>query len=205
MTDHSRLRAMLHARPWKPGEGDELTGTLRSRWSIENEYGTAAVLIVEDEHGVCWEWPAFSTSASRFVDEQNPQPGDGIGLRYEGEQTSQGGKQFHAWRGVVLRASAVLPGNSPMFDLGSGVDAPTPVGVESAVGSAPDRPTPPETPNGELVDPQNAKNKPTISDHSPDDDWHGPMCGTCQKPVRGKAKLHHGVKYHDECDPEASF
>jgi hypothetical protein len=168
MTDHSRLRAMLHARPWKPGEGDELTGTLRSRWSIENDYGTAAVLIVEDEHGVCWEWPAFSTSASRFIEEQNPQPGDGIGLRYEGEQTSLGGKQFHAWRGVVDR---------------SGVAAPTPEqGVESAVGSAPDRPAPPD-----------------------DDDWHGPTCGTCSKPIRGKARLVHGVKYHDDCDDQEPF
>jgi hypothetical protein len=172
MTDHARLRAMLHARPWKPGEGDELVGTLRSRWSIENDYGTAAVLIVEDEHGVCWEWPAFSTSASRFVDEQNPQPGDGIGLRYEGEQMSQGGKTFHAWRGVVLRASAVLPGNSPMIDLGSGVAAPAPEqGVESAVGSAPDRPTPPED----------------------DDPSH---CATCAKPIKGRYETEGGKFFH---------
>jgi hypothetical protein len=156
VTDHARLRAMiaerLNADPqlWKPEPGEQLVAMVVGRYTVRHDqYGDSPALRLWDGKSE-WRWHAFGTVAEGFVTECNPRYGDWVGLKFLGD-----GPGYKDWRTVHI----------------PGVDAPTPVGVESAVGSAPDRPTPPED----------------------DDPSH---CATCAKPIKGRYETEGGKFFH---------
>jgi hypothetical protein len=179
---------------WRPDDNPNhpkaVTGTIVKLGVYENDmWGQSPSLTIMGADGKGWRWLALHTvpkdelgwerfgekgKQGRYTD-RSPRVGDPIAVAYKGRVES-GDSAYEDWRVAFVHAE-----HAHLF--GSGAVAPAPEqGVELAVGSAPDRPTPPE-----------------------DDDWHGPMCGTCGKPVRGKARLVHGVKYHDDCDDQEPF
>lgn len=95
----------LAEESWNPrelGPGATLKGAVVTVTEYENEYGVAPVLVVkaEGEPPRLLRWVAFGTVAQRELARQNPQPGDLIGVRYEGKPE---GKNYDVFRIIIDR------------------------------------------------------------------------------------------------------
>lgn len=105
------LRAELKATPtwWKPVKDDMIVGTLiRFEETTSAQYGTNRVAVIKSEDGQWYKVTLSTTVLRKKFEEQDPQPGDGIGIRYLGEHPV---KKYKMWEVVVAagEGDAVSP------------------------------------------------------------------------------------------------
>ncbi len=98
--------------PWKPNPGDHLIGTVVTVTTRTNDYGEYPVITIE-ANGNEWDFHGYHTVARRELEQQNPQPGDQIGIRYLGKPDD---KPYEQYRIIVERpniGSAIDPEEEP--------------------------------------------------------------------------------------------
>lgn len=82
---HIRARLEKPVELWKPEEGDVLVGMVVGRYTHTHEqYGDSPALRILSGSQE-WRWHAFGTVASSEVEQCDPQWGDWIGVKYEGQ------------------------------------------------------------------------------------------------------------------------
>lgn len=82
---HIRARLEKPVELWKPEEGDVLVGMVVGRYTHTHEqYGDSPALRILSGAQE-WRWHAFGTVASSEVEQCDPQWGDWIGVKYEGQ------------------------------------------------------------------------------------------------------------------------
>lgn len=95
---------------WKPEPGDLLVGKLIRKGVRKTRYGPTEVAVVEtDDHARFCVWLS-STVLKGCFDQENPEPGDRVGIRYNGRHETKG---YHLYALVVDRGERVPPRSPP--------------------------------------------------------------------------------------------
>jgi hypothetical protein len=91
---------------WDPQPGDTLVGTLRFYTEGTTSVGDRKIAVIEQYPSgeLISVWLSRSVLASEF-ERQQPQPGDGIGLKYVGLKAPRrpGGSEYHLYKLWVSR------------------------------------------------------------------------------------------------------
>ena len=94
------------ADAWIPKEaGEKLIGLLVRRDERTNQYGSYPILTVRDDNGDDLAWHAQRTVGRSQVEKTDPQPGDRVGIVFQGKKTGRNGPYF-GYRVVVERGDA---------------------------------------------------------------------------------------------------
>jgi len=64
------------------------------------DWGDYPVVTVQNDDGI-FQWFAFGTVARNQLEHAAPQPGDKIGIKYQGKKTSGAGNEYHNYRVVA--------------------------------------------------------------------------------------------------------
>ena len=99
---HIRARLSNPVDVWEPKEGECLIGMVVGRYTfVHDQYGESPVvkLLVGDRE---WRWHAMGTVAQTEVEQCNPQFGDWLGVKYEGQPG-----EYKKWRVVHVPAAFV--------------------------------------------------------------------------------------------------
>lgn len=120
-----------NSEAWKPVPGDKLIGRITEIGENTTEFGTYAVISVENADGE-FSFHAFHTVAMRELERLRPAVGDEIGIAYRGKEMGKSGNEYQSYRIVVER-------NGPRPD-----DDDT--GVKATLDAAPDAAPEPAAP-----------------------------------------------------------
>ena len=135
---HIRARLANPVDVWEPKEGECLIGMVVGRYTfVHDQYGESPVvkLLVGDRE---WRWHAMGTVAQTEVEQCDPQFGDWLGVKYEGQPG-----EYKKWR--VVHVPAAYAGEVGKPDVPAAVEperavpptpAPSPVQGPSAPKSA---------------------------------------------------------------------
>lgn len=117
-----------YAPAWKPEVGGKLIGVVTARDIRDGDYGEYEILTVRQDDGEELAWHATGSVASAKVEEQNPQPGDKVGIKYRGLTPNKAGtNEYHHYALVVERGDdGAAPGapDVPVDDAPAGGSKP---------------------------------------------------------------------------------
>jgi hypothetical protein len=99
-----------YAPGWKPEPGDKVAGVVVERSQRDGGFGMYPIITVRQDSGAEIAIHASSTVIQNEVTAQDPQPGDQIGVLYQGEKTAKDGRStYHAYRVIVVKAQENRP------------------------------------------------------------------------------------------------
>ena len=99
---------------WEPSEGDRLLGTLR-RIRYVSGMSFYAIITIEDQDGAYWDVSCGPATLKRDLSDLKPQPGDLIGVSFEGIGVTKNDREFKKYRVAVEHKGERITGTE--FDL----------------------------------------------------------------------------------------
>ena len=106
---HTELTTLPDEWPpaWKPAPGEMLVGKVQRYAQGPTPYGWVHTVLVQEERtGDLWSLWLSSTVLLQQFQQQRPQPGERIGLKYQGKDFEKG---YHKYRLLVDRPEAADP------------------------------------------------------------------------------------------------
>ena len=104
--DQDRRLAEPRAESYKfTTEGDTLKGTVRRLELGDTAYGPCRIVVVDTPDGPRSVWLIHDALLSQMR-KLRPEPGDRIGIRYNGRQQSGAGRSYHSYTVVTDRDAA---------------------------------------------------------------------------------------------------
>ena len=92
-----------YATTWKPDPGDVLQGTYERTQTVETRFGEQQVSQIRDAEGKLWGvWHSHKVFRQQWH-QADPQPGDRVGILYEGMREGDG-YEYHMYHIAVERA-----------------------------------------------------------------------------------------------------
>ena len=87
--------------PWMPEPGDSVEGEVVEVALREGKFGVYPVVSLLTEDGNEVEFHAWHGVASGRLHELDPQEGDTLAVKYQGQRTSGGGNSYHSYRILI--------------------------------------------------------------------------------------------------------
>lgn len=84
---------------WEPRPGDRIIGTLRRIRYVSGSMSNFAIITIEDQDDLLWDVSCGPASLKRPLTELRVQPGDLVGISFEGmAQTKDGSREFKKFK-----------------------------------------------------------------------------------------------------------
>lgn len=90
MTNSMTDRLNRNTTPWKPEPGDIVTGRVVDIEMFDGKFGTYPLLMLETDDGDEIAVHAFHTVLKSELARKRPQPGDLIGIKFQGDPEGRG-------------------------------------------------------------------------------------------------------------------